>query len=113
MAGMTIPRLLTLIAAFALLLTPLRMFGPVEAAAAPAASHHAMAPGHCSEAPKDRQGHPSRSPDCMTACAAIAPPAAPAAPARILIRAAMPAPARAAAFAGLHPDAETPPPRSS
>jgi hypothetical protein len=111
MGLMTLPRLLTLVAAFALLLTPLRMFGPVEVAAAPAASHHAMAPGHCSQVPKDRSGHPLPSPHCMTACAAIAPPAVPAASARFLVRAAMPPAARAAAFAGLHPEAETPPPR--
>ena len=107
MARILLPMLL-----FALLLAPLRMFGLGEAAASPHHGHHAasvMHHGHAPAAPDDAPAPPQT--DCMTACAAIAPPVGSEAPAHA------PAALRhysaiAASASGLAPEAEPPPPRS-
>ena len=108
-------RILLPLMLFALLLAPIRMFGVGEAMASPhhGGHHEASAMNHHQDhapaAPaEDRQGAPEA--DCMTACAAIAPPAGAAAPQP----AAGPTPLYAAGtfgLAGLAPEAEPPPPR--
>ena len=108
MARILLPMLL-----FALLLAPLRMFGVGEAAASPHHGHHAasgMHHGHAPAAPDDAPAPPKA--DCMTACAAIAPPvgsdASAYAPAALRHYSAI-----AASASGVAPEAEPPPPRSS
>ena len=105
-------RLGLLLILIALAIAPVRMFGAGEAAAA--SGHHglhqaAAAPCASQAAP---EGDAAPQADCMTACAAIAPPFAPHAsaldPAPQLVSA-----RRQGGVSGLDPEAEPPPPRFS
>lgn len=110
---MTARRLLPLIAILALLVAPFGRMGMAEAAAAPHHAAPAAMAGHCDDRPASAPDRPDKAAiDCMTACAAIMPAAAP----RL---AGTPPPAidpgivPPAAFHGLHPAADPPPPRAS
>jgi hypothetical protein len=106
---MSAPRLLRWLILLALLLAPLAMIGgaPAMAHARPAAAVH------CAETEKPAKTPPSAPVDCMIACVGCL-------PAQGGTLAAQPRPGRATepeplAFRlqGLHPEAATPPPRSS
>ncbi|MBX3560357.1 MAG: hypothetical protein KF780_00945 [Sphingomonas sp.] len=111
----TARRLLPLIAIFALLVAPFGRIGMAEAAAT---LHHAapmaMA-GHCEDMAAPDHGPTGKAGkaaiDCMIACAAVAPmPLSQIA--LMIVPAAMPGDGGApAAFDGLHPGADPPPPR--
>ncbi|HEX8666825.1 MAG TPA: hypothetical protein VF727_00455 [Allosphingosinicella sp.] len=108
-------RLLAVLAVFALLLTPLRMFGAAEAMAMPHHGTHAAAAadeGHCAPAKGSSDKAPSAGIDCMTACAAIA-PAATVATSEPVALAAPASPFIPDARCGLDPEASTPPPRTA
>ncbi len=118
---MHLNRLLSFLAAFAMLVAPLGMVCDGAAmAAAPAhqemAAHAAMAVDHCAdanEAPaKSSPDSPSPNLHCMMACAAL-PPLVGAVAAEPMRVAARPDFAVPAFGIGLDPEAETPPPRLS
>ncbi|HKX22949.1 MAG TPA: hypothetical protein VJM81_06710 [Rhizorhapis sp.] len=109
---MSITRLLSILAALALMIAPVAMFGGGTAVAAPMAEAE-MAAGHCAgmDGGHEKQ-KPAASHDCVAACSAIAPAAATSAeePAgSLILYHALPL----AAFHGIKSKAETPPPRFS
>ena len=104
-------RFIRLLVLLALLAAP---FGRMAAAEAMTMPHHpamTMAAGHCDTMPASDSGDFDRSIDCMIACAmmahaeapALQPPPAASAPVSVL----------RAGLAGLHPEADPPPPRIS
>lgn len=113
---MSVRCLLPLLVLIALLFAP---FGRISAAEAMAMPHDrptaaAMpAPGHCHDMPAPDEGAGDKAAiDCTIACAVMAPPGAATfeavvAPAPAPIRGPLPV------FAGLHPEADPPPPRRS
>lgn len=108
---MTRRRLLPLLALLALVVAP---FGRMAAAEASAPSHHpAMtAPGHCDDGPAPGGDNADRTLDCLTACATLAAVEAAALPIPFQPPAAVVALPISGA-AGLVPEADPPPPRSS
>ncbi|HEX8626192.1 MAG TPA: hypothetical protein VF782_14095 [Allosphingosinicella sp.] len=106
MSATDLLRWLTLLA---LLLAPLAMIGgsPAAAHARPAAA------GHCAETEKPAEAPPSAPADCMIACAGCLPTQS----GTLAVLPGLEAAARPAAIAfrirGLHPEAATPPPRTS
>lgn len=96
-----------------LVMAPFGRMGAAEATTMPHHAPMAMA-GHCAGQPLPGQDHDkgAASIDCMIACAAMAPVAAPEVvpppPAQ-----AEPVAPRALILAGISPEAETPPPRVS
>lgn len=118
---MHLSRLLSFLAAFAMLVAPLGMVCDSAAIAAPPAqqdmaAHAAMATDHCADANaaphKGSSDAPSPKLHCMMACAAL-PPAIGAVAAEPMLAAARPDFAFPAFGIGLDPEAETPPPRFS
>lgn len=118
---MHLNRLLSFLAAFAMLVAPLGMVCDSAAMAAPPAhpdmaAHATMATDHCADenaAPhKSSKDAPSPNLHCMMACAAL-PPLAGAVAAEPKLAAARPDFAVPAFGIGLDPEAETPPPRIS
>lgn len=108
---MTRRRLLPLLALLALVVAP---FGRMAAAEAMTPAHHAAmgAPAHCDDAPASEDGDADEALDCLNACASLA--AAHSNPLRLPMRAPAVVEALAPAeAAGIHPEAEPPPPRSS
>lgn len=106
---MSLLRLLVLIA---LLAAP---FGRMAAAEAMTMPHHApaaMTGGHCDTMPAPAPGDSDRSIDCMIACAMLAHLEAPDLPAPLPAVSA-PTALVPAGLAGLHPEADPPPPRRS
>lgn len=106
-------RLPALFILLALLVAPFGRLGLAEAAALPvhgAPMAMAMA-GHCEDMPAPQPGHPGKAAvDCMIACAAMTP----ANGLEILLVVepkALLAPLPPVSFAGIHPEAEPPPPR--
>ena len=110
---MKLRRLFPLLILLALIVAPFGRAAAAEAMAMPHQTAAAMA-GHCQDMPAPEQGDRTgnSSIDCLVACAAIATaeafvlaagsPAASPQGSRVLPR-----------FAGLHPEAEPPPPRLS
>lgn len=118
---MHLNRLLSFLAALAMLMAPLGMICDSPAMAAmpagqPMAGHDAMAANHCAEAdaaaPKSSKDAPSPNLHCMMACAAL-PPVAGAVAAEAVLVAARPDFPAPPFGTGLDPEAETPPPRFS
>lgn len=109
---MRFARFLTLFALLALLAAPFGRIGAAEASAMP--GHGAAGAGHCEgmPMPEPASGDERGAIDCMIACAAIA---AADAPALDSVQAApgVEAHRAPAAFAGLSPESEPPPPRFS
>ena len=113
--GVKLRLLLPLLTLLALLVAP---FGRIAAAEAMTSSHEpamAMA-GHCEEMPAPGQDRSDRtheaSIDCLVACAAVA--TAESAPLAAVPAAASPrVGVTLPEFAGLHPEADPPPPRLS
>lgn len=106
-------RALRLLLLLGMMLAPLGRIAMAEAHSAPAAAAHSAA-GHCDEPAAPAPPQPEQMAiDCMIACAAIAVApqllVSPFAP----IKGAAPVHPARPALAGLHPDAELPPPRSA
>lgn len=110
--GVTLRRLLPLLTLLALVFAP---FGRIAAAEAMAMPHHqpiAMA-GHCENMPAPDDGDRDKvAIDCMIACAVMAAADGPMVEA-MAAPASRPARIEHPAFAGLHPEADPPPPRIS
>lgn len=113
-ARMTAGRFLRLLTMLAVLLMPLGMLageaaamGHQTPAMAAAMSDHCAAMHH-----KRKKGDPAKGADCMIACAAIPADDAAYEPA-LLDPTAPPPPGLTPAEYGLHPEAETPPPRAT
>ncbi len=110
--GVKLRRLLPLLTLLAMIVAP---FGRVAAAEAMSTAHQpaAMA-GHCQDmpAPDEDRGSGQSEIDCLVACAAIAAPEAVALAGRVPT-AAPRAGSLPRVFAGLHPEADPPPPRFS
>lgn len=117
---MHLNRLLSFLAAFAMLVAPLGMVCDSAAIAAPPAqqdmaAHAAMATDHCADAnaaPRQSNDAPSPNLHCMMACAALPSAIGPSA-AEPMLAAARPDIPAPAFGTGLDPEAETPPPRFS
>ncbi|HKR16597.1 hypothetical protein [Rhizorhapis sp.] len=109
---MSINRLLSIVAALALMIAPVAMFGGGTAFAAPMAEAE-MSVGHCAGMDSSREKQkPAASHDCVAACSAIAPAAATSAAEPtdgLILYDTLPF----AAFHGIKSKAETPPPRFS
>lgn len=106
---MTARRVLALLMLAALMLAPFGRMGAAEARPMP---HHQAMPVHCVGQPQPAGDDSAPvSIDCMIACAAMTPAAAPFFAPPPAAEAA-PAPIPASALAGIRPDAEPPPPRS-
>lgn len=108
----SITRLLSILAILALIAAPVAMLGGGTAMAA-SQTQSVGATDHCSGVHEDNdRRQPAASHDCVMTCSAIAPAAEPIAKKT----AALPAvhhPLPFAAFEGVEPQAETPPPRFS
>jgi hypothetical protein len=99
-------RWLTLLA---LLFAPLTMIG-----GGPAMAHdQTVAAGHCADSDKPAEAPTSAPVDCMIACAGCLPTQSGAPSARLPLEAAARSAPLAFGLRGLHPEAATPPPRSS
>ncbi len=107
-------RLLPLLALLALLIAPFGRMGMAEATPTPNHGAPMAMAGHCEDMPASAPGQPDKAGiDCMIACAAIAPDAAPFVAGTPPPAAAAPGALPVAPFRGLHPTAEPPPPRLS
>lgn len=105
------PRLLPFLVLLALLVAPFGRIGVAEAASSPHHGAPMVMAGHCEEMPSQDDAKPGKAIDCMIACAAIAPAAAPFVRAQEVTVDA-PAPLPLFSFTGIQPEAEPPPPRA-
>jgi hypothetical protein len=112
-ARMVAPRILRLLTMLAILLMPLGVIGPQPAAAMAGHASTAMSADHCAGMVHKGKTAPSAPCcDCMVACSAIPSQAPCVRPEALAPMAAEPT-ALILEIHGLHPEAATPPPRSS